>query len=146
MYDSAFLWEHAIFGPRPTVTPRPIHMKFRTINYVGEVTRCAKNGSDRFSGGLLSIYVKYTVTGGVYPFFILPDLPSPNGNSHLYQNGLQKPNNAITALLSSFFYRSSDAWNYLPSNLRHAPSTSTFKKAVKCIDLSTFLKGASVRP
>jgi hypothetical protein len=40
---------------------------------------------------------------------------------------------------------SSDAWNYLPSNLRHAPSTSAFKKAVKCIDLSSFLEGASVR-
>ena len=58
---------------------------------------------------------------------------------------LQKPSNANSALLSSFFYRSSDAWNYLPSNLRHAPSASAFKKAVKCIDLSKFLKGASVR-
>jgi hypothetical protein len=58
---------------------------------------------------------------------------------------LQKPSNANSALLSSFFYRSSDAWNYLPSNVRHAPSTSAFKKAVKCIDLSSFLKGASVR-
>jgi hypothetical protein len=38
---------------------------------------------------------------------------------------LQKPNNANTTLLS-FFYRSSDAWNYLPSNLRRAPSTSAF--------------------
>jgi hypothetical protein len=31
--------------------------------------------------------VKYTVTGDVYLFFfILPDLYSPNGNSHLDQN------------------------------------------------------------
>jgi hypothetical protein len=53
---------------------------------------------------------------------------------------LQKPNNANTTLLSSFFY----TWNYLPSNLRHAPSTSAFKIAVKCIDFSRFLKGSSV--
>jgi hypothetical protein len=37
-------------------------LKFRTIDYVGEVTRCAKNDNNRFSGGLLPIYVKYTVT------------------------------------------------------------------------------------
>jgi hypothetical protein len=30
--------------------------------------------------------VKYTVTGGVYLFFILPDPYSPNGNSHLDHN------------------------------------------------------------
>jgi hypothetical protein len=38
------------------------------------------------SVGLLPIYVKYTVTGGVYFFFILPDPYSPNGNSHLDHN------------------------------------------------------------
>jgi hypothetical protein len=58
---------------------------------------------------------------------------------------LQKPNNANTTLLSSFFYRSSDAWNYLPSNLRHAPSTSALKTILKCIELSRFLKDASIR-
>jgi hypothetical protein len=37
--------------------------------------------------GLISIYVKYTVTGGVYPFsFILREPYSPNGNSHLNHN------------------------------------------------------------
>jgi hypothetical protein len=35
---------------------------------------------------------------------------------------LQKPNNAATTRLSSFFCRCIDAWNYLPSNLRHAQS------------------------
>jgi hypothetical protein len=39
------------------------------------------------SVGSAPIYVKYTVTGGVYLFlFILPDLYSPNGNSHLDHN------------------------------------------------------------
>ena len=58
---------------------------------------------------------------------------------------LQKPNNATTARLSSFFCRCIDAWNYLPSNLRHAQSTSAFKRAIKCVDLSRFLKGTSVK-
>jgi hypothetical protein len=31
-------------------------------------------------------YVKYTVTKGVYLFFILRQAYSPNGNSHLYHN------------------------------------------------------------
>jgi hypothetical protein len=30
--------------------------------------------------------VKYAVTKSVYLFFILPDLYSPNGNSHMDQN------------------------------------------------------------
>jgi hypothetical protein len=38
------------FDPRHTVTPRSIFMKFCTIDNVGEVTRCAKNDNNRFSG------------------------------------------------------------------------------------------------
>jgi hypothetical protein len=50
------------------------------------------------------------------------------------------------ALVSPFFCRSIQmhAWNILPSNLLHAPSTSVFKRAVKCICLSRFFKQASV--
>jgi hypothetical protein len=58
---------------------------------------------------------------------------------------LQKPNNATTTRLPSFFCRCIDAWNYLPSNLRHAQSTSAFKRAIKCVDLSRFLKGSPVK-
>jgi hypothetical protein len=36
--------------------------------------------------GSAPIYVKYTVTGGVYLFFILREPYSPNGNSHLDHN------------------------------------------------------------
>jgi hypothetical protein len=32
-------------------TPQPIKMKFCTIDEVGEVTRCSKNGWNRFAGG-----------------------------------------------------------------------------------------------
>ena len=35
----------------PAETPKPIKMKFYTIDYVGELTRCAKNGLNRLAGG-----------------------------------------------------------------------------------------------
>jgi hypothetical protein len=38
-------------GTCPAETPQPIKMKFRTIDYVGEITRCAKNGYNRLAGG-----------------------------------------------------------------------------------------------
>ena len=38
-------------GVRPAETIQPIKMKFRTIDYVGELTRCAKNGYNRLAGG-----------------------------------------------------------------------------------------------
>ena len=39
-----------IAGTRPAETLQPIKMKFCTINYVGELTRCAKNGWNRLAG------------------------------------------------------------------------------------------------
>ena len=36
---------------RPAETPQPIKMKFCTIDYVGELTRCAKNDCNRLAGG-----------------------------------------------------------------------------------------------
>ena len=38
-------------GACPAETPQPMKMKFCTIDYVGEVTRCAKNGCNRLAGG-----------------------------------------------------------------------------------------------
>ena len=38
-------------GIRPAETPKPIKMKFCTIDYVGEFTRCAKTGWNRLAGG-----------------------------------------------------------------------------------------------
>ena len=37
-------------GIRPAETPQPIKMKFCKIDYVGELTRCAKNGWNRLAG------------------------------------------------------------------------------------------------
>ena len=49
--DHAFLWEHFTLRYLPAETPQPIKMKIGTINYVGELTRCAKNGCNRLAGG-----------------------------------------------------------------------------------------------
>jgi hypothetical protein len=38
-------------GTCPAETPQPIKMKIFTIDYVGEITRCAKNGCNRLAGG-----------------------------------------------------------------------------------------------
>ena len=38
-------------GTRPAETPQLIKMKFCTIDYVGKITRCAKNGWNRLVGG-----------------------------------------------------------------------------------------------
>ena len=38
-------------GSRPAETPQPIKMKFCTTDYVGELTRCAKNYLNRLAGG-----------------------------------------------------------------------------------------------
>ena len=53
-------------GIRPAETPQPIKMKFCKIDYVGELTRCAKNGCNRLAGGgpthrwnITSIFVQY---------------------------------------------------------------------------------------
>ena len=35
---------------RPAEIPQPIKMKFCMIDYVGELTRCAKNGCNRLAG------------------------------------------------------------------------------------------------
>ena len=54
---------------------------------------------------------------------------------------LQKPLRCNTKLSSSFFYRQVDAWNSLPCALKSLPSLTSFKSAIKQINLSSFLKG-----
>ena len=64
---------------RPVETPQPIKMKFCTIDYVGELTRCTKNGWNRLSGGgptyrwniLLTSKTFLTVQGLILPFLFL---------------------------------------------------------------------------
>jgi Reverse transcriptase (RNA-dependent DNA polymerase) len=89
----------------------------------------------------------YKILHNLTPFnpdivFYIHTPPEASRSNSLY---LQKPNNATTTLLSSFFCICIDAWNYLPSNLRYAQSTSAFKRAIKCVDFSRFLKGSSVK-
>ena len=64
-------------GIRPAETPQPINMKFCTIDYVSEHTRCAKNGCNRLAGGgptdrwnITSIFVLY-FTLPYFTFFFL---------------------------------------------------------------------------
>jgi hypothetical protein len=53
---------------------------------------------------------------------------------------LLKPAKASYALPSSFVCRYFDAWNSLPSSLRHAFFIADFKKGVENIDLTKFLQ------
>jgi hypothetical protein len=89
----------------------------------------------------------YKILHNLTPFNpdIVFHICTPPDASRFNSPYLQKPNNATTTLLSSFFCRCIDAWNYLPSNLRYAPSTSAFQRAVRCVDLSRFLKGSSAK-
>ena len=70
--DHAFLWEHAILTYLPSRNPSPIKMKFCTIDYVGELTRCAKNGLNQLAEcgptvrwNIISTFVLYLTL----PFF-----------------------------------------------------------------------------
>jgi hypothetical protein len=56
---------------------------------------------------------------------------------------LQKPIKATNRLLSTFFFRSIDAWNALPAALRSSSSLPAFKRHLKQFDLSTYLKGSA---
>ena len=56
---------------------------------------------------------------------------------------IQKHIHASNKFLSTTFYRSIDAWNYLPVDLRQSQSLSAFKYGLKSVDLATFLKGSS---
>jgi len=47
---------------------------------------------------------------------------------------------ASSKLSLFFFYRSVDAWNHLPSNIKLITSLNSFKSAIKLFDLSAFLK------
>lgn len=56
---------------------------------------------------------------------------------------LVKPTKLSNKALSTAFYRTIDAWNFLPTELQLSPSLNTFKRNVKDIDLSSFLKGTA---
>jgi hypothetical protein len=87
MDDSAFLWEHVIFGLPPNRNSLTDRYEILQNWLRWRVTRCAKNDNSRFSGGLLPIYLKYTVTAGVCLFLLILREPySLNGKRHLDHN------------------------------------------------------------
>ena len=57
-------------GIRPAETPQPIKMKLCTIDYVGELTRCAKNDCNRLAGGGPTDRVKYNLKN--FSYYTLP--------------------------------------------------------------------------
>jgi hypothetical protein len=67
--------------------------------------------------------------------------PSPWSRSAMPY--LLKPTKATNRVLSTFFFRSIDAWNALPAALQSSSSLPVFKRLLKQFDLSTFLKGSA---
>ena len=52
-----------------------------------------------------------------------------------------KPVKASNGYLSSFRFRSVDAWNALPEKPKQSKTINEFKTGLKCVDLSAFLHG-----
>src|SRR5664279_4748242 len=65
---------------------------------------------------------------------------TPITSTRSITSSLQKPLRASSKLSSSFFYRSVDAWNQLPSGIKSLSSLQSFKSALKKVNLSSFLK------
>jgi len=56
---------------------------------------------------------------------------------------LEKPSKSNNLLHSSFFYRHLDCWNSLPTSIKQSTSLLQFKRAIKSVNLTTFLKGSA---
>jgi hypothetical protein len=84
----------------------------------------------------------YKILNGLSPlnateyFLIYSPITSTRSNIP----SLLKPLHSSRKLSASFFYRSVDAWNHLPSNIKLLTSLYSFKLALKLVDLSGFLK------
>jgi len=84
----------------------------------------------------------YKILNGLSPltasdyFLIYNPITSTRSN----MPSLLKPLHASSKLSSYFFYRSVDAWNHLPSNIKLLSSLNSFKSAITLFDLSAFLK------
>jgi hypothetical protein len=82
--DHVFPCNMRFSGTCQTETPQSIHMKFCKIDYVGKITRCAKNGWNPLAGD--SPTDRWNITSKTFlsiPYFTLPfflvSLYSPNG-------------------------------------------------------------------
>jgi hypothetical protein len=56
---------------------------------------------------------------------------------------LQKSSNFNKSLQSTFFFRYLDCWNALPANVKQSSSLTSFKRQLKHIDFSNYLKGSA---
>jgi ribonuclease P/MRP protein subunit RPP40 len=65
---------------------------------------------------------------------------TPDERCRLNLPYLQKPAKASNRYLSTLFFRNVDAWNTLPIALQQSPSLPAFKRGIKNVDLSQFLK------
>ena len=70
---------------------------------------------------------------------------NPPASSRSVMPYLQKPAKACEKLLFSFFFRSVDAWNFLPVEIRQLESLPAFKRKLKQINLTSFMKGNALR-
>jgi hypothetical protein len=73
-------------------------------------------------------------------FLIYTPIASSRSNSP----NLQRPTKASNKLLHTLFFRQVEAWNSLPPPLKSASSLPIFKRGLKNIDLSKFLKGSFI--
>jgi hypothetical protein len=71
--------------------------------------------------------------------FKQPSRTSRNVNHSIM---LEKPAKSLQTLSNSFFYRSIDAWNFLPNSAVSANSLSSFKNKLNGIDFNSFLRGS----
>jgi hypothetical protein len=67
---------------------------------------------------------------------------TPIDSSRSSSSYLQKPPKASNKLLHTLFYRQVEAWNSLPADLKYTLSLPSFKRGLKNVDLSKFLKGS----
>ena len=67
---------------------------------------------------------------------------TPIASSRSKSPYLQKPPKASNKMLHTLFYRQVDAWNLLPDVLKFTSSLPVFKRGLKNVDLSQFLKGS----
>jgi hypothetical protein len=61
-------------------------------------------------------------------------------NTRFIQKPAHRPMSNKT--LATLFHRCIDEWNYLPADLRHSQSLFTFKRGLRNVNLSGFLKGS----
>jgi hypothetical protein len=69
---------------------------------------------------------------------------TPTESSRSNSPYLQRPTKASSKLLQTLFYRQIEAWNSLPPALQSDSSLPSFKRGLKNINPSKFLKGSVI--